>query len=226
MRLHGEDGSLIVGSTPVRVSLRPQDLIPLELSATFGKSPIRPCLFRSERILALPCEPPFKGAPTDMMSLIPDNLTELLLKILQFTEQRRDVLYHNMDKAQTPEFTPKDMPVLEFARALNSALAEHVQNHRLLFCDTQNIKFGPNSSMQIMPVADSHAQTLRQEDPNQYLEYQVNKLLENSLNRKIASQLLKFNQGTGGSVPPFEFEETAANASLFQYLPTRNTNTN
>lgn len=150
----------------------------------------------------------------DMLSLIPDNLSELLVKILQFTEQRRDILYRNIHNARTPAFIPYDMPVLEFAEALNSALAEHIQNRRLLFCDTENIKFGPKSSMQVAPVIDDAARALLAENREEYLESQVNKLLENSLNRKVAAELLRFNQGTDQTARPFGFEKTAVKVSL------------
>jgi len=147
----------------------------------------------------------------DMLSLIPDNLSELLVKILQFTEQRRDLLYRNIHNTRTPGFIPQDMPVLEFAGALNGALAEHVHNHRLLFCDTENITFGPNSLMQIAPIADTHAETLLREDRDEYLEWQVNKLLENSLNRKVAAELLRFNQDPDSGLPPSCFAVAALN---------------
>lgn len=158
----------------------------------------------------------------DMLSLIPDNLSELLVKILQFTEQRRDILYRNIHSARTPDFIPHDMPVYEFAEALNSALAEHVRNRRLLFCDTENIKFGPRTKMQIAPVVDHHAQALLQEDRDEYLECQINKLLENSLNRKVAVELLRFNQGLDDSVYPFGFEETCAKIDRPSDASTRN----
>lgn len=150
----------------------------------------------------------------DMLSLIPDNLSELLLKVLQFTEQRRDVLYRNIHNTRTSGFTPHDLPVHQFAQALNGALAEHVRNRRLLFRDTENIKFGPNSQMQIVPLADEHASELLRENRDEYLEWQVGKLLENSLNRKVAAELLRFNRDPGTSGQPLAVKQTTLESSL------------
>ncbi len=131
----------------------------------------------------------------DLLSSIPDNLTELLVKIVRFTELRRNVLYQNMHNTRTPGFVPQDMPMLEFVGVLNGAIVEHIQHRRLLFCDTENIKFGPGSVMEIRPQPDSHARTLLERDRDDYIEYQVGKLLENSLNRKIAKELLTLKCG-------------------------------
>jgi hypothetical protein len=131
----------------------------------------------------------------DLTSLIPDNLSELLVKIIQFTESRRSVLYQNIYETRSFGFAPQDMPILEFVHALNGAVAEHVENHRLLLRDTQNIKFGRNGVMSLCPVPDKHAEALLHTNRSEYLEYQVNKLLENSLNRRVAQELLKLRCG-------------------------------
>ena len=131
----------------------------------------------------------------DLLSSIPDNLTELLVRIIRFTELRRDVLYRNMHNTRTPGFVPQDMPMLEFVGVLNGAIAEHLRNRRLLFCDTANIRFGPNSSMEIRPQPDPDARALLERNCDEYIQLQVSKLLENSLNRKIAKELLTLKCG-------------------------------
>jgi flagellar basal body rod protein FlgB len=132
----------------------------------------------------------------DMTSHAPDNLAELLDKVVLFTTSRRNVLYRNIREAQTPGFVPHDMPVGEFAQAMNEAVAEHVTRQRLLFRDTENIAFGPNGQMQVSTVVDEHAQTLLAADHDEYLEHQISKLLENSLNRAVAEDLLKIKHET------------------------------
>lgn len=127
----------------------------------------------------------------DLTSLIPDNLSDLLLKIVEFTTSRRALLHQNIRESRTEGFIPRDMPILEFAHAMNGAIAEHVQNRRLLFRDTENITFGPNGTMHVAPVPDADAQRLLQESPDEYLEQQIRKLLENALNRTVAEDLLK-----------------------------------
>ena len=135
----------------------------------------------------------------EFLSLIPDNLSELLVKIIHFTELRRDLLYANIHNTRTPGFTPRDMPVLEFVHILNGAIAEHLQHQRLLFRDTENIKFGKSILIDITPVPDDPAKTLLQTDRDQYMELQVSKLLENSLNRKVAKELLRLKCGVRSS---------------------------
>jgi flagellar basal body rod protein FlgB len=122
---------------------------------------------------------------------IADNISDVLVKIIYFTQLRRRVLHANLHKVDDPGFTPQDMPVREFADALNVAVAEHLQNRRLLFHDTPNITFGPHSTMEVRPVADSHAHALFQTNRDGYTELQINKLLENLLNRKVAEELLR-----------------------------------
>ena len=132
----------------------------------------------------------------DMISRIPDNLTELLDKVVFFTTSRRNVLYRNIREAQTPGFTPQDMPVDEFARIMNEAVIEHMTEQRLLFRDTNNIAFGRNGQMVLSTVTDERAQGLLQANHDGYLEYQIGKLLENSLNRAVAEDLLKIKHET------------------------------
>jgi hypothetical protein len=99
---------------------------------------------------------------------------------------------------------------LEFVRVLNGAIAEHLQTRRLLFCDTENIKFGPNSVMEIYPQPDPHARMVLERDRDEYIELQVGKLLENSLNRKIAKELLTLKCGVPFSLTGLSIAEIAA----------------
>jgi len=160
----------------------------------------------------------------EFSSLIRDNLSELLVKIVQFTDRRRDVLYENIHNTRTPGFTPRDMPVPEFVQILNGAIAEHLQHQRLLFCDSENIQFGKNSVMAITPIPDNPAKTLLQADRDQYMELQVGKLLENSLNRKVAKELLRLKCGassalTGLSISEIITENPCADSSRHEETP-------
>lgn len=132
---------------------------------------------------------------------ISDNISEVLVKIVQFTELRRQILQRNMHSLDTPQFVPQDLPVREFAELLNEAVAEHLQNHRLLLRDTSGIRFGSNNAMRVHPQTDAHALTLLRTSRDAYLELQVNKLMENSLNRKVAEELLRQKCGTYPQVP-------------------------
>ncbi len=156
----------------------------------------------------------------DALPLIPDNIGEVLVKIIHFTELRRRVLHRNIYKIDNPRFTPQDLPVREFAELLNEAVAEHLRNHRLLFRDTASIRFGPNNTMQVRPETDAYAQALLRTDRDQYMELQVNKLLENSLNRKVAEELLREKCGACPSVVDWHVNEPVADNKPLGNLPT------
>jgi flagellar basal body rod protein FlgB len=129
------------------------------------------------------------------LSIITDSVAELLVKILEFTRLRQKILIHNVHNLNKPDFVPKDLPVDEFCSVLNRALVEHIQHRRLLFQDTENVTFGENSLMEVTPLRDEKAEVLLPARPDQYIELQISKLLENSLNYKLAAELLRHAQG-------------------------------
>ncbi len=157
----------------------------------------------------------------DLLSFIPDNVAEVLAEIVRFTELRRRILYHNIHRVDDPGFLPQDMPVREFAEVLNDAVAEHMRNQRLLFRDTANITFGRNSSMQIRPVVDAHAHDLLQRSRDEYMELQVNKLLENALNRKVATELLRHKCGVCPAALEWSVNMTLASDASLESSSTR-----
>ncbi len=150
---------------------------------------------------------------------IADNISDVLAKIIYFTQLRRQVLHENLHKADTPGFTPEDMPVRELAEALNVAVAEHLQNRRLLFRDTPHIKFGPNNTMHVRPILDSQAHALLQTNRDEYTELQIRKLLENCLNRKVADELLRQKGGTYAAPADWDFGKLVAGHNPLQDLP-------
>ena len=130
----------------------------------------------------------------NLPATITDNLTELLSKIIEFTRNRHKILIHNINQMHSAGFIPKDMPVDEFSKLMQLALSEYAQNHRLVFIDSQNVKFEANGRFSALPVIDNQAKTLLERDRDEYLHLQIDKLLENSLNQRIAAQLLKNKQ--------------------------------
>lgn len=131
----------------------------------------------------------------NLSSLVTDNITELLVKIIEFTHTRQKILTQNINNIHSPGFVPKDLVVDEFSVVLNDAINEHIQNQRLVLRDTENIKFGISGSFEVKPVVDKYAKELLEENRDKYLELQINKLLENSLNQRVAAKLLKQKQG-------------------------------
>lgn len=126
-----------------------------------------------------------------LSSLVTDNITELLVKIIEFTQARQKLLAHNINNSAKPGFVPLDLGVDELAELLNQALNEHVRTGRLLLRDTENVKFGTNGNFELKPVVDDYAKQLLKEDVEQYLVLQIDKLLENSLNQRLAAELLR-----------------------------------
>jgi len=131
----------------------------------------------------------------NLLSLITDNITELLVKVIEFTQARQKILTQNINNIHRAKFSPKDLPVDEFSELLNNAIEEHIRNHRLVLRDTANIKFGAAGSFKVKPVADKYAKELLEENRDEYLQLQIDKLMENSLNQKVATELLKQKEG-------------------------------
>lgn len=150
----------------------------------------------------------------DLLSLIPDNISEVLVKIIQFTELRRRILHRNIQDMGVSGYVPQDVPVLEFAELLNVALAEHLQHRRLLFRDTANITFAGGGGMRVRPVADDYARSLLDTEPDEFLELQISRLLENSLNRRVAEELLRQTGGAAGNLPRLDIDAALVGDTL------------
>lgn len=127
----------------------------------------------------------------NLTSLITDNVAELLSKIIEFTENRQKLLIRNINNIHKPGFVPKDLNVREFCDLLNNAIEEHLRCRRLVMYDTEHIKFGAAGSFQTKPMPDYDAQKLLCQNRDEYLQLQIDKLLENSLNQRVAAELLK-----------------------------------
>lgn len=119
-----------------------------------------------------------------------DNVTELLEHIVEFTERRRAVLMENIIDCDQQSFIPRDLDVDGFADLMSFAVAQHVQHNRLLLKDTDTITFGSNGFFRSKTVVDHKAKELFDSDRRKYIELQIAKFAENSLNSKVAQQLL------------------------------------
>ena len=123
-----------------------------------------------------------------------DNITEVLTRIVEFTDRRRDVLTRNLFDYQTADFLPKDLPVCQFAECMTEAVSEHIRSKRLLLCDRKNVSFGEAGSFDVDPIVDSKAKDLLKSNTKDYLQMQIRKLSENLMNNRIAVELLKQKQ--------------------------------
>lgn len=130
----------------------------------------------------------------NLPAITTDNITEVLLKIIEFTQSRQKVLIQNINTMHSDGFAAKDLPVDEFSRLMARALAEHACTGRLILRDGQNVKFGANGSFEATAIVDEDANSLFQKNRDEYLRKQIDKMLENSLNQRIAADLLKQKQ--------------------------------
>jgi flagellar basal body rod protein FlgB len=132
----------------------------------------------------------------DLMSLVTDNITEILTKIVEFSQARQKVLIQNIINMGHPEFVPRELEVHEFSSLVNEAINEHLRSRRLVLRDTRHIKFGADGDFEVTPVVDEQCLKLLAENQQQYVEQQIGKLWENSLNQNVAAEMLKQRQET------------------------------
>ena len=130
----------------------------------------------------------------NLSALVRDNITDILIRIIKFTQKRHKILIQNIINVRDPEFIPKELEVHEFSSLLSRAVDEHVRNRRLILCDSENIKFDLEGRLEIKPVVDELGRKLFEENREKYLERQLDKLWENSLNQKLAAELLRQKQ--------------------------------
>ena len=123
-----------------------------------------------------------------------DNITEVLTRIVEFTDRRRDVLTRNLFDYETEGFQPRDLPICEFAECMTEAVCEHVRSKRLVLCDRDNVSFGEAGSFDVDPIIDSNAKNVLKTSVKDYLQMQIQKLSENLMNNRIAVELLEQKQ--------------------------------
>ena len=136
-----------------------------------------------------------QGISMDLLSLVTDNVTELLVKVIEFTEGRQKLLIRNIRGVDKPGYAPRDLPVDEFCGLMNVAIGEHAVNHRLLMQDTDHIKFDASGGFEARAVIDDDALSLLAEDRDGYIKLQTERLLENSLHQRMAAELLRSTEG-------------------------------
>ncbi|MFA5423207.1 MAG: hypothetical protein WC374_05065 [Phycisphaerae bacterium] len=123
-----------------------------------------------------------------------DNITDVLIMVIEFAQARQKVLANNIRLADAPDFVPSDLPCKQFAAVLNIALDEHIENSRLLLADTENISFLTSGRFEIKPVTDERAQRLLRCSREKYIHFQVEKIVENAMNQRFAAQLIRQKQ--------------------------------
>jgi flagellar basal body rod protein FlgB len=120
-----------------------------------------------------------------------DNVTEVLTKVLEFTDRRARVLHKNILNVNNKSYRPADLDATAFADIMANALSEHLINDRLLLIDSENIKFGPDGHFEAKAIVDQQACQLLATDTKQYLKRQMKKISENLMNKKVAAHLIE-----------------------------------
>jgi hypothetical protein len=128
-----------------------------------------------------------------------DNITEVLEKIITFTERRNCLLMHNIEEVDDENLVPMDLDVEDFAGLMTEAIMEHIQSKRLLLCDSETTQFGRGGSFECTPVVDEQAMFLLERDPDEYVCHQIRKLSENFINYKMATGLLEHKKKLEGT---------------------------
>ena len=89
-----------------------------------------------------------------------ENIAEVLTRILEFTDRRKEILTRNIFDFRNINFIPQDLPSTEFAHCMTRALTEHICRNRLLFCDTNHVQFESDGKFKTDPVMDRQALNL------------------------------------------------------------------
>jgi flagellar basal body rod protein FlgB len=130
----------------------------------------------------------------NLTSLINDNITEILTLLIEFTQARQKVLIRNITNSHVPGYVPQELDVNEFSNLLNFAIDEHIRTNRLVLYDSKNIKFGSDGDFYFTSIEDENCKILIDDNVDEYYELQIKKLWENSLNQKVAAEMLKQKQ--------------------------------
>ena len=125
---------------------------------------------------------------------ITDNIMEVLVMILDFTNSRHKTLIENLNNVNTEDYVPYDLDVDGFAETIEQALTAHIVSGRLALVDSENICFNSEGNFNVVAVEDKIAKQLFDNDIEKYLEHQKRKLSENAINSRLAAELLRRKQ--------------------------------
>lgn len=131
---------------------------------------------------------------TELSSLVRDNIDEILVRIIQFTSIRHNVITENIRNCRTAGFVPRYIDVEDFAKVISIALTEHQKTQRLALCDSRTVSFGRGGDFNLEPQADIEAAGLVDNDLEAFIELQKSRLRENISNNKAACALLNHKQ--------------------------------
>jgi flagellar basal body rod protein FlgB len=129
--------------------------------------------------------------PLEKATHVTDNISELLLSIIHFTRARHKTLIKNIRNVNIPGFIPTDLPCRQFANQMNVALDSHQISNTLLMADTEHISFLGDGQFEVNSIPDPRAQELLDTNKEQYIQFEVDKIIENAVSQRFAAQLLR-----------------------------------
>ncbi|HBG25758.1 MAG: hypothetical protein A2Y10_02310 [Planctomycetes bacterium GWF2_41_51] len=127
---------------------------------------------------------------TELSSLVRDNIDEILVRIIQFTNIHHNLISENIRGCRTAGFIPMCIDVEDFAKVISVALTEHQKTKRLALCDSRTVTFLQDGEFALEPQVDFEAADLMCTDLQTYMELQKSRLRENIANNKAACTLL------------------------------------
>lgn len=127
---------------------------------------------------------------TELSSLVRDNIDEILVRIIQFTNIHHNLISENIRGYRAAGFVPMYVDVEDFAKVISVALAEHQKTKRLALCDSRTVTFLQGGEFAVEPQVDFEAADLMCSDLPGYLDLQKSRLRENIANNKAACALL------------------------------------
>jgi len=125
----------------------------------------------------------------ELSSLVRDNIDEILVRIIQFTNIHHTILTENIRNCRKADFVPRYVDVEDFAKVISVALNEHQRNQRLALCDSRTISFTVGGEFTLKSQVDIEAAGLVENDFEAFIELQKDRLRENILNNKAACAL-------------------------------------
>jgi hypothetical protein len=126
---------------------------------------------------------------TELSSLVRDNIDEILVRIIQFTNIHHTILTDNLRNSRETNFVPMYVDVEDFATVISTALTEHQKSKRLSLCDSRTVNFISGGEFEIEPQVDVQAADLKEKDFIAYIELQKERMRENISNNKAACAL-------------------------------------
>jgi hypothetical protein len=131
----------------------------------------------------------FSDTQTDLSSLVRDNIDQMLVHIIQFTNIHHNILKDNIRNCRKNNFVPLYVDADDFAKVISIALSEHQKSKRLALCDSRTVRFIEGGRFCVEPQNDIYAANLIEEDFQAYVELQKSRLKENMANNRTACAL-------------------------------------